>query len=742
MKRIVRAWMLGLSVSVFFTGCNSLSGPMEVDARAVGTSVAAEEDEGRDGVRMNYSDEERNQEAPNYFEESLRKRFENLEGKQAFRVKTGHSQNVTDFQIGGLRSDRTFVYGYATDLENQPGKQVHCGAFYNYQSGDFSVFHETAYRETDLAEGQESFCLQACMSAAGEPGDIFVYDNGFGYIYNSSGTLKFQVDLDTFIRSQYPDAYSLTVVNAMTDGDNRIYMEISVEKEKLELPEDPNADEEQSEEELDEEAERLEQEIDSKVDEVVLVYEFQALSSDMLQDNEQFHNQRQEWINLTKGKEFTEDPDPEADWEQAVATYPDVWGGVKLTDLGSLIMYEWKDNEQFISEDGSDVCAFLAVPDSYRYFTALEGEQALGKVFYVPDGHYSRIYGRAGKRTTCNTETFSRTYTYVWTETTTNDKGESTTTTHSEERTQTISRDRSRHARLEQAYTESFWNLDQEKAHTLGNSIGSDIICCGRDGKVYWIRKGGTLEEQGSDLSEERRVGVISNGSETCLVASDDQRLYLFMNGIHVIEQKELGGGYQQGTSKYDRQFDDLNREGSSGGIDVYAGGDYYTEENVLRVNLTVDGELMLRLGAKEPDKGWMQAGGTKRGVLLSSKSRGLVYYDPVRKESLQLAKGTWYRSFLLGGNCVSVGFMGGGTSYSGMDVARARVYEYNLDTMCREMMTEAYHAILAAEEAERQAASEASAAAESSTENEGVQDPMEQWNEEYRERHGGSGDE
>jgi len=735
-KRIVKAWILGVSVSVFFTGCNSLSGSMNVDVRQVGTSVAAEDDGEQNGVRMNYSDEDKKQEAPDYFEENMQKKFENLEGKQAFRIKDGHSQGVTDFQIGGLKSDKTFIYGYATEEENsgggESGKMVHCGAFYNYENGAFQIFHENVYDPDELEEGQESFLLQACMSSAGELGDIFIYDNGFGYIYNPSGGLKFQVDLDNFIRRQYPGAYSLTVVNAMTDGDNRIYMEVSVEKEKLDIEAEENADQEESEEDLDEEAEHLEQEVDEKVEEVILVYEFQSISSDMIQDNENFENQCQDWINRVQGQSFSIEPDPEWDWKQSVQSYPDSWGSVTLTSLDSLPMYQWKNNEEFSYEANNGVCTFLAKPDTYRFFTDLKGNTELEKAFYAPDGHYSRIYGKAGELTTCNTETISRTYTYTWIQM--NEENEMVS--KSEERTQTIERDKSRHASLEDGYRESFWNLDREKAYTLGNSIGSDIICCGRNGKVYWIRKGGTLEEAGAELSGDLRVGVIPNGTGTCVVASDADRMYLGFNGIQVVEYKRLGGGYQQGSSQYDQRFEEQNKEDMPEGVDVYEGSDYYTEENVLRVDMAVDQELATRLCTKEPDSGWPAMGGTRKGFLLSSRTRGLIFYEPMFKESLVLSKGTWYRSFLLGGKCISVGFMSGDTSYGGLDVAQARVYEYDLNTLCREMMTAAYNGILEKEEADRIAASEAEAATESSTEKEGVEDPMEKWNEEYREKH------
>jgi len=713
---------------------------MEVNPREVGTSVAAEENgtENGSGVHLNYSDEDKKKPAPNFFEQNMQEKFENLDGKQAFKIKDGHSDKVSDFQIGGLQADRTFIYGYATDLEDGSGDQVHCGAFYNYQNGSFQVFHEKTYEADALEEGQESFSLQVCMSQTGELGDIFIYDNGIGYIYDNQGGLKFEVDLESFVRRQYPNAYSLSVVKAMTDGDNRIYMEISIEKEQLDIETDDDSGEEKSEEELEEEAERMEQEVNEKVEEVVLVYEFKSVSSEMLQDNEQFDNQIQEWINMASGKSFVSIPDPEADWNTAVSKYPDDWGTVRLTDLNNLPIYQWKDEEKFLLEGLNSVCTFLPYPDSYVFFKDLKGNEGLGKVFYSPDGHYSRIYGKTGEVSSCNTETVSRTLTHVWTELATDDEGNSVIVEKSEEITQTISKDRSRRSSLEEAYTEIFWNMDREKVYTLGNSIGSDILCIGRDGTMYWIRKGGTLEEAGAKLEGDYRPGVIMDGSTARLVASDAENLYLSTNmGFQVIAYKSLGGGYTEGSSAYDQKFDDLNQDTSLGGVDIYSGSDYFTEDNVLRVDLTMDMNTTVRLHMKEPENGWPETGGTKNGFLFSSQSRGLIYYDPFKKESFLLAEGTWYRSFLFGGTCVSVGFVKGDSSYDSLDVAKARVYEYNLNTLCQEMMTAALNEILAREEADRRAASEAEAAAASSTENEGVVDPMEQWNQEYKDKYG-----
>lgn len=744
MKRTMGILILATMASVFFTGCNSLLGSMEVDVKEVGTSVAVEEDasrasegtdgEGNGGARLGYTDEDRNKKAPDYFEQVLEKRGSETGGRQAFELMEGHSEKVSDFQIGGLLEDRTFVYGYATTLQSDPDTLVHCATFYNYGSGDFQVFHENRYRSGDIPEDRESFYLQVCTKSSGEDGEIFVYDNGYGSLYDMDGSLKIQIDLETYVRRQYPNVYSLTITKAMTDGENRIYVELSIEKEMLDISPDENADTEESEEELDKQAELLEQEIEEKVDEVILVYELKDMITDMTQENEAFEAQKTEWAGMTKDQEYEEEPDAEADWAAAVKEHPDSWSGVKLSGYENLPMYQWKGEEKFLYESADGVCTFVAYPDTYVYFTDLKANTELGRVFYAPDGHYSRIYGRAGAITEYGEETITRKYTYVWYEDETDENGETKKVKKTEEKEQTITKTKSRKVPLEQSYTESFWNLNG--VSTLGNSLNSSIICTGKDGRVYWIRPGGALEDTGLTLNEDYRVGVITDGSEVCLVASDASYMYLHSDRLYQVEYKSLGGGYESGTSVYDQIFEAMNEESLPESIDVYSGGDYYTEKNVLRVNLELDEELLSRLREKDPDGGWPETGGTRKGFLLTSQSRGLTYYDPGREEGILLANGYWFQSFLLNGKVVSVGFANGDVSYSALDAAHARVYEYDLDALCEAQMNAALNEILAGEEAARIAESESAAAAETETKLEGVEDPMEQWNQDYKEKY------
>lgn len=764
MKRIIMAVCMSLFINMFFTGCSSLMGSLEVDSREVGSSVAAEETtaegESQSGARINYTDEDRQKEMPDYFEQNMENRFKNLTGEQAFQIKDGHSkasEDLEDFQIGGLRDDRTFIYGYVTKPEDSGNSNtmVHCAAFYNYKSKEFQVFHENVYtRQEDeqIGDNGESFYIQVCDSDGEDQGDIFVFDNGEGYLYNSSGTLKFHADIEKFVRQQYPNAYSLTIVKALTDGNNRVYLELALEKEQIDLGDeytdrdfedaDEILNEEINEDDLDEEAEKLDEEISDKVEEFVLVYEFKQIPSTYIsQEDLAFENRSKAWIDMADEQEFEEAPDISGDWNAAAEAYPSAWGGAVLTDYEDLPVYQWKNGASFQYVSG--MCNFLAEPMSYTPFTALEGNVQLPDVFIPLENHFNQLYGRTGSLEAYNNVAVSRTYILVWYETETNEDGSTTEVKHTQRRRQTIRRPDHRRAKLEQGYTESYWILDPDKITTLGTAVGNDILCSGGNGDLYWVRDGGEPEYLGIRLEGDYQIGALKDGENLYLLASGldhmavvDPETSQNTLSAKIIWYENLGGSYENGDSAYDRAFMEKNESELPEGTKVYSGGEYYTEENILRADMNVDQELAALLQEKEADDFWTSVqGGHFQGYLLTSQTRGLTYYDPDREAGLVLAEGSWYRSFKKGDQCISVGFVEGDYVYEGLDVAFARVYEYELDTLCREAMQAEYDAVLAEEAAESSRASE-EASRESAEEEESVQDPMNRWDEEYKEKY------
>ena len=87
MKRILISILLAVSVSMFFTGCNSIV-------------LSVGED---DYVEIPWQVMENWDEMPDYYENNEINKFENLTGDRAFKIKSGHSESfadIADFQIG------------------------------------------------------------------------------------------------------------------------------------------------------------------------------------------------------------------------------------------------------------------------------------------------------------------------------------------------------------------------------------------------------------------------------------------------------------------------------------------------------------------------------------------------------------------------------------------------------------------------------------------------------------------
>ena len=761
MKRIITAALMGLAVTVFFTGCSSLVGSMEVDYKEIQTSAAAEAVTDVDGENR-LGIEEETKEAPDYFKKNMEEKFKSLEGKAAFQIKSGHSEeadDIEDFQIAGLRNDKTFIYGYATRVEDggRPRSMVHCAAFYDYNSGAFQVFHENAYRRQwedeseqtapGQADGEESFFVQMCDPG----GDIFVYDNGHGYLYRGDGAMKFHGDIESFIRKQFQDAYDVSVVSAAADGQNRIYLEVSIEKEAVDVPELEEGDLELTREEpLNDETEELDEELEQKMESRILVYEYSPVNSGMDQENEAFEAQKSAWIAQTAGMEFEEAPDALADWNQVLETYPDEWGDAWLGSLDNTKVYQWKEEAAFTSEEG--VTSFLPEPGSYVNFREVKEQWLLEKLFIPRDGKYSDLFGKTGNFKYYDAREIQREYTYVWYEEgETSSEGESAERIkHAEIRTQTLSGIYTkRYARLENAYVESYWFMDKEKAVALGKCIGGEILCTGEDGRVRWIQPGGDLLDTPYKVTEDTQAGVFLDGGVVYYVEFGKDSMEIVRDAAHggsenetpqKILYKNLAGGYEAGTSAYDAMLEERNEENLPEVESVY-GTDYYTEEQVLHaglsLNMTLAQELRGKGAAGICD---LAIRGSTQGFLLTSQDKGLIFYAPDTGRSAVLENGSWFGTWKIGNQYVSVGFLNGERSYNRLDVAFARVFEYDLSTLCNESMKASLEEIKEkeAEEVRRQA-EEASRQAERPSDEETEEEtksPLDQWNEEYKEKY------
>ena len=765
MKRILKAICMCGMISMFFTGCTSIVTPVEVDPVAVQSSVeasvSAAETSG-DGVRVVYGEDSLNQQVPDYFQQCMENKFKDLEGKQAFKIMEGHSgatEDIENFQIGNLRDDGAFVYAYTTRMEKDtmPRRVVHCVASYNYRTEESRVIHENVYPRdwedenektrpgADPEEDKESFYLQMDDSVQGTNWDIFVYDNGEVFVYKNDGTVKLQTEIEPFIRECFAKAYSLSASHAMTDGSNRIYLELAVEKERMNIPENPKAGQElvgkNGKKKEEEEDRKAETEMEEKMANRILVYDFQPLNVTMSQKNDNFDAQAEAWGDMTEGKRFKKEPDVKKDWESAVKSVPDKWGGAILQGLNDCPVYTWKDGPKFQYEEEDYICTFRAEKDSYKVYTDMKENTELSQVFIPYGNHFNMVSGTTGDIEPYDPMPLARSYTYVWTETETDADGNETSVEHEEERWQYLARNCRRRTKLGRAYLEGYWLLGETKITSLSNCIDGQVLCS--DGKrAYWLQRDGSLISTGFTMKDDYEPGAFRDGSQVYLMASGVDGMMLARDhswedtgasapGLEKLEltYKDIGETYTRGDSDYDKAFEELSDTYIDDSVDIYGNAGYYTYENILRANLTVDSDLASEIKAQGEDMDAYPSS-SSRGLLFTSSAKGLVYYDPQEKRSVTLSKGTWYRSWKQGNTYISVGFVNGDNAYGGMDMAYSRVFEYDLDQLYSDTMRDALKAL-----EEQKKKEEASQSLEGETEEETVKEMIDEWDENHKQK-------
>lgn len=732
MKRILTAGLLYAGMSMFFTGCSSLIVDMGTDYSRADQEAVSAVSTSDGGVRLEYEPGAETQTLPDYFEQNLENKFQNLTGQPAFQIADGHSAqsaDLEDFQIGDLEADGTFVYAYVTCPEGQEdsGQIVHCAASYNYRSGELQVIHQTTFsREND---GEESFYIQTV-----EDGGLFVYDNGVGYLYGEGGRLTFQTDIETFVRNCFSRAYSVTAVKAMTDGNRRFYVELVVEKEPLTTLPDGTGDDGDA----DAEAEAVERELEEKVWELVLVYDFEELSSTLDQHNEAFDRQTELWKEMTEGEEFTEAPDAEADMETVRRRLADAWGGAFLPGLSDSKVYGWSGERRFQYEDDEEyICNFKAAPGSYQAYRNVAQNTALSLAFTPHNSRYYEVFGTTGSFQYYNRTKLSRSYIYVWYTEETSEDGSTEEVKHTEKRTQYIYRYRSRKTPLANAFLEGYWVLEDEDVSGISACLDGNILCAA-DGRLCWLLEDGRLVRTGISTEEEGITGAFEADGRTYLTRSETDRLLIAeqeWTDDHTVRQKNqwtlpydsLAAAHAPGTEAYDRAFAQLNGDDLTMEL-IYGGGDYYTADMVLPAQLSVDGELAGWLGQRGVEV--LGSGGSYSGFLLTSQAKGLVFYDTASQKGVRLAEGTWYRTWKQGNKFYSVGFASGDTAYNGLDLAFAHVYEYDLSQFYQESMEAAAEELRRQEEEAQE--EEASRSLEGETEETGetVKDMLTEWEE------------
>lgn len=717
MKRILKAGILGTAVSMFFTGCGSSSltsgqsGGYKQAAQEVIQTQENREQWGEAGLKEGETLQQK--EAPDYYEENEENKFENLSGTAAFRIKETHSQETNDlesFEVSTLLEDGTFLYSYTTrvgvrdETERKDNrKKVHCAAAYNYKTQNFKVIHEEIFTEKE----NESFYMQVCGNDG--TGDIFVYDNGYGWLYDCSGKLKLHTDIETFVWKHFK-GHSITVTEAFTDGSNRIYVNLVIEINEIEDVQDNSED--ISEDNADKKAEELEKKMSENTQEVVLVYDILEYSSSIDQENLKFDEQVKNWKNMYSGA-VGEIPSAEEDWKKAVTAVPAEWGPAFLWGLSRTPVYQWnnKDSEEFGHQDNG-VSDFIPVADSYKAFTGLKNNMVLQdeNLFVLHDNKYYKIYGTVLNdlgEGDYNKSRFKRTIEKV--ETTTNEDGTTEETHISVE--QELEKGRNRDAFPKNSYLEGY--SIQNNCNSVLTVIDDTVFAILEKKEVVkntllCLEKSGTSNEI-CEFATETMVDVVKENETLYLIASlkdgtavwklkdSDNGKVLGANDCVITNDqlrnviKEVAYRQSDVDNKYHTAYGDMTKDKSGVSVDANAGM-LLNGSNLLHVNLkTPQTELLKKIEKNEKimtseiknvagsnDLSKVQG----NGYLLATLTDGLIYFDIGTKRAICLDAGTWYSIWKMGDTFVAVGFESSDTNFDSLDIAHARAKELNVDNL------------------------------------------------------------
>lgn len=754
MKRILKAGILGTAVSMLFTGCGSGSlvsglggGYQDIKWQVVETQ---ENKEKLGDTALKEGETLPAKEMPDYYEEQSTAKTEDLEGNQAFKMKDGHSDDARDiesFEVGALQKDGTFIYCYSTrvgeyveeaETDNRP--YVHCMAAYNYKTKQFKVIHEKYYAEpvTVSEEDGQSFYMQMCSSDGS--GEMFVYDCGSGYLYDSSGNKKFEASIEPFVREHF-NGYSVVATEALMESGDRIYVDLVIEKEEISSVDESTDEEDVSEDDADKEAEELDEEFDSKTIEVVLVYDFETYESSLDQTNQMLDVQAAWWQLL--GAFYTggvgELPSAEEDWNTVVSSIPNQWGpaflyslrnwsnderakyGISDTYTQGTPVFQWNGEKTFGYREDGYVSDFIPKDGTYHPFTDLKNSMELENLFILKDGRYYEVYGTTGDdlgEGDYSSVRFTRDVTRV--DEIENEDG--TTSTTNTTVTQSISKYRERDAYPNGCYLEGYWIMDS--CESVFDIVDEDVFCMVGETSddtdydvIQWIQPDGS-KKRIAKVAADSAVDIFrDNGALFMAVAYEggtainklkndtkevESTLSVSADEISsTIKKVEYKGS--DVDSKYHDAYNDMSSKDSGDSLNENA-GEYLDGKNVLHVKLSnTHKDLLQKIEDYKIEEIKANNSGTgiealkqlaeyilaesisevrNDGYLITSFAHGLIYFDPVSRKSISLDDGTWYGTWRVGDTFVSIGYGKSNNTYGSLDIAHSRVREYRLDDL------------------------------------------------------------
>lgn len=702
MKRIlsIRLTLSMCGLSVFFTGCNQDKVQTYVDlpsysAVSVATAGMATE-------------ETRETMAPLDLDESLRDeteqmalaRFEDLTGPRAFYFPENHSDRSEDmraFEILGLEDD--YFYYYYVTKDTKTGNEVRAVARNHKNGSGHKVLYERQVkRDKDQRDDVYSFYVHMCASSGGEY-RISIYEEGNLSIIDKDGNVKFSrssgeirfgngtrtggenlqglIDRIFQVGGENPAYFDKDVTSVVSDGRYNFYIPVTLTKEDYTKMEDEDEDVE--------------------TDTYILYYSYLPVAEDgkseyLLRYNTNYDNQVKYWKDLAKDSKKKRDP--EADWAATKKKYPDKWGSYQVASgkniknlkiLGQLYQWKAKDQRRF---ERNLVVSFpglttTAVKEDIKSVDTLKKGQSLdGYFFQDGESGYCPLLGalQTGDGAYMNQKA-TRKYTITVGE---GDEAEEETIEESLDVRYAHKQYFAEGTSIERFFVDTNngeWYMTPgpitEGRYFVGSCSGDKCLLnqyiTGEDSAkvLRWIIFSGAgddigvyilneLSQQpyvlGADLEHQRLLINAPNGKWITLMTSD-----LNPSGYRADEQdKQLTEGMKKQAQ--------ANKTYDASGADLHGNPDRYDQDNVLILG----------------DSGNLS-------VLFTSFYNGIQLFEgPINNNSYsdksssgklyRLSEAPMYRAWRTGENQIlAVGFERTDVTYEYMDIARARIYTFDL---------------------------------------------------------------
>ncbi len=687
MKRILIVLFL---INVFFTGCSMLPEPIEA---SVWTQEALDEKE------VDLKIEQEGEQAEQEQQDEQAARFQNMTGPRAFYFPSSHdvsSGSLGNFKVLALKGSCFYylydtVYGEPSDTNEQ---RVRALMKHDYLNHSYQILYERIYdlpaEETVTAE----YYGQYIEHASGDD-QLFLYDQGYARIFTTDGTAVFERDLNQVLDVYLPigdmnknsGILSRDITNVVMDGQDTIYLEVSL-----------------SDQDLDETAEEDDVE-DDEVESYVLYYRYSLLNHDKELFYSEYVNSDkaiQEWIDMADGETFSSEPDSLADFAKACEQHDVKWEPYHLAanDTARGIakgsqLYQWdKEGEQFkrissiwlfptmIPEE--DACEpVMQLEKGQSLWPDTGGVSGADGVFFMQNGNYCKITGTVHEVDVLKHLAYSRTFT-VEEEDEDGNISERTVTQRlsgvpacrtasftGKNYVEEVALSFYRHASCDDYQNVILYRDDEG---LLIQNDGESSQTLNGDGDVFLLNAyGGTYEPQNdivtvttkedeTTFEKEQLISILfrygkKSWSSYGQLKSDD--LYFSM--------------LKKSDSEDDQEILSSVRSGG-GNVTLYSDSESYSTENLL---VHYDNKKAAGVLATTLSSGIVYAQVTKSG-LVSEFER---YYQYINLPMYQ----TWQ---IDAENFISIGFPENG-DFSREDIVYARVYEFDLNR--EKLETESY---------------------------------------------------